>query len=493
MDSSGKTAKAEELNCEIAIVGGGGSGLAAAVAAAEKGVKVIVLEKRKVVGGNSALATGLFGTATRLQERMRLFLTADEVFKSYMEYSRLEVDPRIFRAFLNKSGDTIHWLEEKGVEFDGAGLFFNRNHKHILPVYHAVKADKGAGGAAIVKTLVKSCKDLGVQLFTQTATTKILKDPKGKVTGVAAGTEGKEFVVAAKSVIIATGGHGSNKELLKKYQPCYTEDLDYIGIPLMGDGVIMTAEAGGRTGSQGTLLTHGPWFTGVVSIRALIREPYAVWVNKNGERYVDEGCPYIPVETANALQRQPDKVSYCLLDEKMKRRVMEKGVKMGAGYKVTSGTRLTDLDGVLRLEADKGTVKIADSWDEIARWIGAPPKALKATMKEYNHSCDQGYDKDFLKERDDLVPLRTPPYYGIKCTLVYLDTFGGITVNHRMEVLGQQNSPIPGLYAVGVTTDGWVPKTYCIKLAGNAFGFAVNSGRIAGENAARYIKRAKAK
>jgi fumarate reductase flavoprotein subunit len=119
---------------------------------------------------------------------------------------------------------------------------------------------------------------------------------------------------------------------------------------------------------------------------------------------------------------------------------------------------------------------------------GGSGLAAAATIDEYNHFCDHGYDKDFLKDRSNLVPLRTPPYYAIKCGMVYFDTFGGITINHRMEVLDRQSRPIPGLYAVGVTTGGLQPKTYCIKLAGNAFGFAINSGRMAGENGVGFMR-----
>jgi fumarate reductase flavoprotein subunit len=67
---------------------------------------------------------------------------------------------------------------------------------------------------------------------------------------------------------------------------------------------------------------------------------------------------------------------------------------------------------------------------------------------------------------------------------VLLDTIGGIRINERMEVLDNQGITIPGLYAAGVTTSGWESETYCSELSASAFGFAINSGRIAGENAA---------
>ena len=139
-----------------------------------------------------------------------------------------------------------------------------------------------------------------------------------------------------------------------------------------------------------------------------------------------------------------------------------------------------------RAEEDGAAIKISDSWDEIANWIGADPKVLKATIDEYNSFCDQGYDEIFAKERRYLLPLRSAPYYALRGMPVFLDTLGGIRINENMEVLDNQDNPIPGLYAAGVTTSGWESETYCGDLSGSAFGFAINSGRIAGENAVKF-------
>ena len=139
-------------------------------------------------------------------------------------------------------------------------------------------------------------------------------------------------------------------------------------------------------------------------------------------------------------------------------------------------------------QAEKDLVKISDSWDEIADWIGADPKVLKATVDEYNAACDHGYDPIFAKDRKYLLPLRTPPYYVIRWHVHFPNTIGGIKVNEHMEVLDKQDTPIPGVYATGVDVGGWESETYCIQLSGSAFGFAVNSGRIAGENAVKFIE-----
>jgi fumarate reductase flavoprotein subunit len=93
----------------------------------------------------------------------------------------------------------------------------------------------------------------------------------------------------------------------------------------------------------------------------------------------------------------------------------------------------------------------------------------------------------FGKERRFLVPLRTPPYYAVQCHQSFLGTIGGIKINHHMEVINQQDDPIPGLYAGGNDSGGWESDTYGLMLSGFAFGFAVNSGRIAGENAGDFV------
>ena len=205
------------------------------------------------------------------------------------------------------------------------------------------------------------------------------------------------------------------------------------------------------------------------------------------KEFVDEVMGYNHWESANALMRQPDKVSYSLFDERTKRRVMEEGIIKGWGLRVLSGTKLTGLEKKQQMEVAEGRVRIAGSWDEIAEWIGASPDVLKTTIDEYNAFCDDGYDKLFAKDRRYLDALRTPPYYAIRCYPSFMSTIGGIKISHRMEVLDHEDNPIPGLYAAGVDTGGWEADTYNAILSGTTYGFSVNSGRIAAENAAGYV------
>ena len=128
-----KTSNAEALQTGIVIIGGGGGGLTAAVAAAEKGAKVIVLEKRDTAGGNVMLANGIFAAESPVQKRKRIDASVNELFKTAMGYSHWKINPRIVRAFMDKSGDTIQWLENKGLKFEDIGhLYFNQSPRVFI-------------------------------------------------------------------------------------------------------------------------------------------------------------------------------------------------------------------------------------------------------------------------------------------------------------------------------------------------------------------------
>ena len=132
-------------------------------------------------------------------------------------------------------------------------------------------------------------------------------------------------------------------------------------------------------------------------------------------------------------------------------------------------------------------VFVADSWDEIAHFITADPDTLKDTIEEYNSFCHRGHDSMFVKDRRFLKPLEKAPYYALSCSIALLGTHGGIKINEHMEAIDLKDEPVPGLYAAGIETGTTDWDTYNINLPGHSFGFAINSGRIAGEEAAKYV------
>jgi len=316
-----------------------------------------------------------------------------------------------------------------------------------------------------------------------------LVDDQGKVSGIKAEGEGGEFDIKTGSVIICTGGFSSNRELLEKYCPEYLDVLDTEGVPGMdGDGLMMAMEAGATTDGLGNLMMVGPSpFPKNWTIEGVAGEPYCIWVNNKAERFVDETVTFNVFEAINAIVRQRHGVCYAIVDKRMKNNIIEKGLIRGCGeIFVPRGQKLEELDREFARQVDRGGAFVSDSLEKIAGWIGAPGEALKKTVDEYNIFCDRNYDNTFVKDPQYLQALRTPPFYAIKFRGALLGTTGGIKINHRMEVLDKDHNPIPGLYAAGADTGGWESDTYCAVLSGSAFGFALNSGRIAAENASDY-------
>jgi fumarate reductase flavoprotein subunit len=472
------------LHADVLVLGAGGTGLAASISAAEKGAKVILLEKKGAPGGNSAMAIGLLAAESPVQKRMCISAPKDEIFKLGMEYAHWRINPWIWRTIVNWSGDTIQWLEERGVKFNEVASMYPGQ---AIPTWHI----PDGFGAGLVKALRKHSENLGVQLIVNSRVKRILTDNGGSVKGVMATSVDNEFEIKANSVIIATGGYGGNTELIKKYYPSYHENMKYTGFPhATGDGLLIAMEMGAATEGLGTLMVHPPVYR-EIHVNAAAIQPYTIWVNKNGERFTDEAITFHCVECGNALDKQPDKLIYSLLDEGIKKRITKEGI-LTLGLKETgaqAGSKLINLSRELQSESGKGELKISNSWDEIASWMGINGETLKSSVARYNHFCDRGYDEDFAKDRTYLQALQTPPYYAVRCYQSFLTTVGGIKINQRMEVLNQKDLPIKGLYAGGDSAGGWTGDTYCFVLSGSAFAFAINSGRIAGENAADFVRR----
>lgn len=472
---------------QIVVIGGGGAGLAAAVAAAEKGADVILLEKTAKTGGNTAMAGGFFAAESPVQKRLGIDAPRDLFFKVAMDFAHWKINPRIIRAFIDKSGDTVRWLEDKGISFNIQGEERYRLKQRIPPTWHCPQGY----GAGSIEVLTREAERLGVRIFYRVAAEDLITNENNEVIGVLARTsDGDTIEIKAGTTIIATGGYGGNKELLKKYCPYYEENMQLFGFPNMGDGILMAIRAG--AGTEGLGLIHQETWGVPGEPKEIMRtavQPNTIWVNKRGVRYVDEAAP-TPHESVNGVDQQPDKVSYSIFDESIKQDIANSGKLIDHNFlpPLYPSSEGKNLDELLKLASDRGNAKISNSLDDIAVWIGAKPETLKATVAEYNSFCDSKHDAIFVKDPVHLVSLHTPPYYAIRCVIRFLGTIGGIKINEKMEVINRENNPIPGLYAAGIDTGGWQAETYNQLLAGTTYGFALGSGRIAAENSVEYLK-----
>ena len=472
---------------DVVVIGSGVSGLAAAVTAAERGAKVIVFEKERSLGGTSNFFDGIFAVESDMQRDRYITYSRDQAFKNMMEYSHWRANPRLVRAFVDESGGTISWLQEKGVEFIDATI----NMPEAPRTYHVVKGQ----GEAVVKALAMSAKEKGVDLRLATSVKKILKQGD-RITGVVAEEEGRDIQVAAKAVIIASGGYANNKEWIKKYSGF---DLGVNVIPVgnvdkMGDGIRMAWEVGAAEEGMGVLELFrvgpiGPDHPMKNQVEFAAGQP-DLWINSKGERFCDEGIAFYDTSVGNANARYKEGYTYSIFDDSIIQRLLEKGIDRGIAMENPPGTRPVDFDKELSIALEKGTTEIfvADSIKELAEKMGVDPAVLKATVDEYNGFCEKGHDDLFAKDPKYLRPLKGPKFYAVKARTVFLGTLGGIKINHKTEVVDKKEKVISGLYAVGFDAGGMWGDSYSIRdSSGASAGFAVNSGRIAGRNALKYI------
>lgn len=272
--------KTERITSDLIIIGAGGSGLAAAVAAASRGVKVGVIDKRRTAGGTMNMLAGIAAADSPTQKQAGINITADDLFLKHMQYSHWTLNPRIVRTWLNRTGETIRWLEEKGVKFQMFSMFTD---EPPTSWHWGLRV-----GADIVKVLLQECLNLGVQITFETRATHILLNKLGKIVGLKAQTGDQEVEYRTKAIIIATGGYGGNREMLAKYCPNYTNPLPASGIEIShtGDGLQMAFEAGANNEGLGNLLMCGPCFIGGFGAFHLAIEPTTIWVNKEGKRFI---------------------------------------------------------------------------------------------------------------------------------------------------------------------------------------------------------------
>lgn len=479
----------KELQTDVVVIAAGPAGLCAAVQAAEDGAKVLVLEKSAAAGGAANMGMGPLGIGTKYQKAAMQDISVEKAYKMFMEYTHYMVDGRLVKRYFERSAETIEWLEDMGIEFEGAFRYFPKSE----PTWHIVKTGEAIGPRAasvMVKALVNQAEELGVEFLYHTPAKEIVME-EGRVAAVKAEDgHGEALLIGCKAAIIATGGAGANKEMIRRetgYE--WGENLFSFAIPgLVGDGIRMAWQCGAaRTNIRIELTARvGNREELPASVKGVFMQPNLL-VNLQGKRFMNEDDMQNITFLGNAVSQQKEKKAFSIIDSSIARYYMKQGLDIVS--LVRSDPNVSefagDMEELIRQEAE-GFYQ-GDTIEELAGHMGIDSSVLEETVEEYNDACES-YDEEFFKDRKYMRSIRKGPFYAAAVYPSGYGTVGGVKINEYGEVLDHEYEPVSGLYCAGTDANAIYEDSYMFLLPGNTMGFAVNTGRFAGERAAEYVQ-----
>ena len=497
--------KAEDstVDADVVIVGAGGAGMTAAITAAAEGKSVVIVESQAMVGGNSVRATGgmnagktvyqdenEFGESAGVEKTLKtaaekyadnatitaLAKTVSEQWAAYqadpkgyfdsVELMELDTmiggkginDPALVETLCSNSADAIDWLDEHGITLHSVSSFGGASVKRI---HRPVDAEGKtlSVGSYMIPLLQENCDKAGVQTLLNTTATELLTDANGAVVGVkATGSTGETITVNAKAVVLTTGGFGANLDMVTEYKPELKGFMTTNAAGAQGQGIEMATAVGADTVDMDQIQIHP---TVEANTAALITEGLrgdgAVLINAEGKRFIDEVGTRDVVSAAEIAQT--GSYSWLVVDQAM-----------------------VDASSVIQGYIKKGFTVTGETYEELGKAMGVDEAAFAETMKTWNGYVEAKNDPDFGRT-SFANPLDTAPYYAIKVTAGVHHTMGGLTINTNTEVLKEDGTVIPGLFAAGEVTGGVHGAN---RLGGNAVADFTVFGRIAGAAASDY-------
>jgi urocanate reductase len=454
-----------EKKADVVIVGAGGAGLAAAVSAHQNGAKVLVLEKMPMVGGNTIISGAAYNAVDpKRQSKQGIDDSIEKHYIQTYEGGDKLGKPELVRTLIEKAYPALEWLESMGMKFKDEiftvlGALWPRSHKPEEPL-----------GTGYINTYMnyinKHSSDIEIMLNTR-ATELIVEN--GKVIGVEAeNPEGTVIAEANNGVVMATGGFSGNIIARNHYNNMWPDltNLKTTNRPgITGDGMWMAEKIGANLigMEQIQLLPMGDPETGSLSGNIEHSVENRIFVNKEGNRFVDEGARRDVM--TKALFEQKDNLMWVIVDK----------------HCYPTGDTKNNFDETIDYLLEEGIAFKADTLEELAVKIGVDPVNLVKSVEIFNMAVEKKIDDPFgrtlFKDKLD-----TPPFFaGARVPTVH-HTMGGIEINTKAQVLDTKGDIIPGLYAAGEVTGGIHGSN---RLGGNAVPDTVVFGKIAGESAAK--------
>ncbi|MBY0286929.1 MAG: FAD-dependent oxidoreductase [Mycobacteriaceae bacterium] len=355
-------------------------------------------------------------------------------------------------------------------------------------------------GQSLAARMRLALKEHNIPLWLSAPMTELITDVDGTVTGAVVERNGHAQRIGARhGVILAAGGFDHDMEWRRQHLPVLEKDWSFGNPASMGDGI----RAGEKVGGSTDLLDEAWWFPAMCwpdgRLQFMLNErmmPSQFVVNGEGKRFINEAAPYMDFAHA-MIEGHNSGVAHipCWLvtDIRSFHRYVVGGhlpipkvpfAPVPTGWKVPKAW------------LESGVVVEANSFEELATKIGAPPAQLRATADRFNELARKGHDDDFNRgdsaydnyygdptlPNPNLHQLGKPPYYAFQIILGDLGTSGGLRTDEYARVLRSDDSVVKGLYAVGNTSAAVMGRSYAG--AGATIGPAMTFGYVAAKHIA---------
>ncbi|MCF0170160.1 flavocytochrome c [Fusobacterium varium] len=447
---------------DVVVIGAGGAGLIAAIEAKNNGAQnVIVLEKMAFAGGNTLISGGEYAAPNNwVQVKKGLKDSNDTFYNDILKGGDNEGNPKLVRVLADNALNGAEWLKDYiNMTFEDRQMFFGGHsvERSLVPL--------GATGVEMISKLLAKAEELNIPVLYETPAVELIVD-KGRVTGVKALSEDKEYTFLAKDgVILASGGFGSNLEMRVKYNKDVDENiLSTNTVGITGDGITMAEKIGAQLEDMPFIQTYptcDPISGALLYFGDVRLIGGSILVNQEGKRFVEELERRDVISMA--IKNQTGNAAYQFCDEAQ--------VKL-------SGVAEHHADEMNYLFNNKLLVK-ADTIKEAADFFGIDAAELEKTVEKYNQYAKDGKDLEFNK-RGKLTPFEAKgPFYIMKAVPAVHHTMGGVKIDENARVINTKGEIIKGLYGAGEVT-GDIHGTN--RLGSDAIADITVFGRIAGQN-----------
>lgn len=473
---------------DLVIVGAGAAGIPCAITAAQRGARVLVIEKTGEIGGTLLIAGGKMSAAgTRRQRERGIEDSPDRHFDDVMRLSNGTADPVIVRLAVDEAPHTVDWLDDLGFPFDPECPMQVSSYQPYKE-YSVPRLYWGPGPVTrphMARTVFDTIRPLfeeqvaagRIDLRLHHTVRDLLRD-QGSVVGVRVEHDGVTEELRAPAVVLTTGGYGSSPELFARLTPGAPRLVSVARESSTGDGLRLAEALGGviRNGAKhlpgaGAIETEpgsGRAIDGWARITPVGRPPREIHVNARGERFRAEDDADMDA-TERALLAQPGHLMWMVFDE------------AALIFDEQMVNRRWDLAEVRRRATEGRHLWQADDLTTLATLSGIDPDGLVRTAADWNEIVKAGVDP--LGRAYLAHPLATPPYYALLCHATPISSAAGITVDGELRVLDAAGAPIPGLYAAGEVLGAGATMGFA-KVGGMMVTPALSLGRVLGRKLA---------